>query len=371
MKITNLTRILYGSKHFVKISTDEGFFGIGESTLNTRIMPVDAVLHDLEQVVIGQDPMRIEHIWQDIFRGTFWRGGPVLLSALSGIDIALWDLKGKILNTPVYNLLGGKCRDKLQVYCHVGGRTPDDLVRNAEKKIEQGYKVLRICPHDAGGDNSYEPGAMVRQSVKFMKHLRQSIGDDIEIIMEGHTRFSPARAIELCNAIAEYRPFFVEDPIRADSPEMFKVVREHTNVPLGTGEKFGAKWDYKYVIENDLIDYLRTDLCNCGGITEAKKIAALGESHYMEMIPHGTAGTIGMMATLHLDFAIPNFLVQEYNYSSQKPENFDYDMTFEDGYIKLSDRPGLGVVMNEELARAFEHYEHPHWRRADGTVQDW
>lgn len=371
MKIAKLERILYDSKLFVKVTSDDGMFGIGESTLNTRSPAVDATLADLEQVLVGQDATRIEHIWQDIFRGTFWRGGPVLLSALSGVDIALWDLKGKALNTPVYNLLGGACRDRLQVYCHVGGKTPDELLRNAEAKIAQGYKVLRVCPHDAGGDVVFDPGAMVRQSVRLMRRLREGIGDDVEIIFEGHTRFSPARAIELCNAIAEYRPLFAEDMLRADSPEMYKVLREHTNVPLGTGEKFGAKWDYKYVIENDLIDYLRTDLCNCGGITEAKKIAALGEAHYMEMIPHGTAGAVGMLATLHLDMATPNFLVQEYNYNPDKPDNADYDIEFKDGYITLSDRPGLGITLDETKKKAFVNYEHPHWRRPDGTVQDW
>jgi len=274
------------------------------------------------------------------------------------------------LNTPVYNLLGGSCRDKLLAYCHVGGSTPEELLRNAEKKVAEGYKVIRICPHDAGGDVVFEPGPMVRQSVKFMKHLRAGIGDDIEIIFEGHTRFSPARAVELCNAIEEYRPLFAEDMIRSDNPEMYRMLREHTNVPLGTGEKFGAKWDYTTLIENNLIDYLRTDLCSCGGITEAKKIAAMGESHYIEMIPHGTAGAVGMLATFHLDMAVPNFMVQEYNYSPV-PENMEYDLTFRDGYITLSDRPGLGVEIDETKRKSFVMYEHPHWRRADGTVQDW
>ena len=371
MKIAKLERILSESKLFVKITTDDGLFGLGESTLNTRSLPVDAVLADLEPVLVGQDPFRIEHIWQDVFRGTFWRGGPVLLSALSGVDIALWDLKGKALNTPVYNLLGGACRDKMQVYCHVGGKTPDELLANAEIKLKQGYKVLRICPHDAGGDVCFEPGEMARRSVRFMKRLREGVGEDVEIIFEGHTRFTPTRAIEICNAIAEYRPLFAEDMLRADSPEMYRLLRDHTDVPLGTGEKFGAKWDYKYVIENDLIDYLRTDLCSCGGITEAKKIAALGESHYMEMIPHGTAGAVGMLATLHLDLATPNFLMQEYNYNPEKPAAFDYGIEFKDGYITLPDRPGLGVVMDETKTTAFRGFEHPHWRRVDGTVQDW
>lgn len=370
MKITEVRRILYGSNHYVVVDTDEGIHGVGECTLNTRQLAVDGGLEHLTPLLVGRDPMRIEHIWQDIFRGSFWRGGPVMLSALSAVDAALWDIKGKALNTPVYNLLGGACRDKIRIYGHVGGYTLEEFGRNADAKVEQGYTVLRICPHDIPG-GPYEPGEMVRRSVKFMKFLRQRVGEDIEIIFEIHTRLTPPRAIELCNAIAEYRPLFVEDPLRADSPESFRVLREHTNMSLGTGEKFGALWDYKYLIENDMIDYIRTDICNCGGISQARKIAAMAEAHYMEMVPHGLPGMVGVMTALNFDLATPNFLCQELNYNAVKPENLDYDITFKDGFITMSDRPGLGIEIDESRKKSFVMSEHPHWRRQDGTVQDW
>ena len=369
MKITGIQTYFSGNNHYVEVLTDSGITGLGEATLNTRQLAVDGVFKHLEPVLIGQDPMRIEHIWQDIFRCTFWRGGPVLQSALSGIDIALWDIKGKYLNTPVYNLLGGKCRDKMRVYINIGGRTPDDLCRSAERVIAEGYSIIRICPHDNIG-GFYESGPQIRQSVKFMRELRKAIGDDIEIVFECHTRLSPVRAVELCNAIAEYRPVFVEDPIRADSPESFRMLRSHTNVPLGTGEKLGAKWDYKTLIEEDLIDYVRTDVCNCGGITEMKKIAAYAEAHYMEMVPHGVPH-VGFLAAMHLNFATPNFYCQENWISGAKPEHLKYDVTFENGFLHIGDAPGLGIELIKDKLSPFVMREHPHWRREDGTVQDW
>jgi len=285
--------------------------------------------------------------------------------------MALWDIKGKALNTPVYNLLGGKCRDKIRMYSGCSGKTPDELCRNAEKVIADGYSVVRICPHDNMVDGNYEPGRQVRVSVKFMRELRKAIGDDVDILFEVHTRLTPVRAIELCNAIAEYRPVFVEDPIRADSPESFRILRSHTNVPLGTGEKLGGIWDYKTIIEEDLVDYLRTDVCNCGGITSMRKIAVYGEAHYMEMAPHGLPSPIGMMAAFHLDMATPNMFVQEGGLYRNAGPHLKVDAEFKDGFVTIGDSPGLGVTLDESKCPPFATYEHPRLRREDGTVQDW
>jgi len=370
MKITKARRIFSGQNLYVQVETDEGITGLGECTLNTRQLAVAGALEHLEPVLAGQDPFRIEHIWQDIFRGTFWRGGPVLMAALSGIDAALWDIKGKALNTPVYNLLGGACRDRIRVYCHAGGSDLASFLDAASARLKQGYTVLRICPHDAHG-GFYEPGPMVRKSVEWMGALRREVGEAIEIIFEIHTRLSVPRAAELINAIEEFRPMFVEDPLRADAPEAFRALRERVRVPLGTGEKYGAKWDYRAVIENDLIDYVRSDICNCGGITEMKKIAALAEAHYMEMVPHGLPSMAGMMAALHLDLATPNFLVQEAGLFGGEPRHLTCDFEYKDGWLYLGDSPGLGITLHEEHLTPFTMREHPHLRREDGTVQDW
>jgi galactonate dehydratase len=272
---------------FVKIITDEGFYGLGEITLDGRLTTVIKAIDHLKPLLIGRSPLDTEHIWQDIYRGTFWRGGPVLLTALSGVDIALWDIKGKAFNVPVYDLIGGKARKKILVYGHAGGKTKEELAENSLKRIEQGYRVIRICPSDVDVINGvFELGPAIRRSVKFFSHLRKVVGEDIDIIYEVHTRLSPANAIELCNAIAEFRPMFVEDPIRTESPEAFELLRAHTNVHLATGEQLGAKWDFRTLIEKDLIDYIRADVCHCGGITETLKIAAMAETHYQEIALH-------------------------------------------------------------------------------------
>lgn len=370
MKITNVRSCFSGACHYVIVETDEGITGLGEATLHSRQLAVEGAVRQLAAYLRGKDPMRTEHLWQDVYRGTFWRGGPVLQSALSAIDIALWDIKGKALNTPVYNLLGGKCRDKLRVYTSVGGGTPEALAESGLSAMEKGYKTLRFCPLDCHEPDVLDIGVQVRRSIAFTKALREAVGDEEELIFECHTRLTPPRAVELCNAIAEYHPLFVEDPLRSDSPEMFRVLRQHTNVPLGTGEKFGAKWDYKQLIEGDLIDYIRTDICNCGGITEMKKIAVYAETHYMEMVPHGVHHA-GFLALMHMDFATPNFYCQEDWFSNSHPDWLDYDAAFADGWLTMADRPGLGVTIDETMLRPFEASEHPHLRRPDGAVQDW
>ena len=371
MRIKALKRVYSGQHVYAKVETDEGLTGLGEGTLKSRSAAVASTLESIEPLLVGSDPFDIEHLWQDVFRGTFWRGGPVLMSALSAVDAALWDIKGKTLNTPVYNLLGGKCRDKIRMYRHVRGGTIAEICRDAEQVVSDGFTVIRTCPHDILTSGYYEPGKQVRMSVKAMGELRRTVGDEVEIIFECHTRLSPARAVELINAIAEFRPVFVEDPIRSDSPESFRMLRAHTDVPLGTGEKYGGPWDYKTVIEEDLIDYLRTDICNSGGITSMRKIAAYGETHYLEMVPHGLPSLVGMMAALHVDMATPNFYVQECGLYSDDGAYLSVDGELKDGFYTIGDSPGLGIAIDESKCLPFSSPEFPHWRREDGSVQDW
>jgi len=330
-------------------------------------------LEHLKPLLIGQDATRIEHIWQDIFRGTFWRGGSVLQSALAGIDIALWDLAGKALGVPTYRLLGGATRDKVLVYRHVGGKTPGELIENAQRLLEEGWRVLRISPIDAI-EGGFDPKRAILKAVEHFSALRAAIGEEVEVILEVHTRLTPARAIELCNAIEEFRPFFVEDPIRSENPASFATLRAHTDVPIGTGEQLSTKWAFRELIEQELIDYLRVDICHTGGITEGKKIAALGEVHYQEMACHYTSSPISTAAMLHLNMSIPNCAVQEYAPpGGWMNDVVEHDLRTEAGYLLRSDAPGLGIDLNEDAARAHPHTSHepPHWRREDGSVQDW
>lgn len=358
---------------YVKILTDEGIYGVGEASLSGRSLAVVEALGHLRPLLVGQDATRIEHIWQDIFRGTFWRGGPVLQSALAGIDIALWDLAGKALGVPTYRLLGGASRDKVLVYRHVGGQTPEELVDNSQRLLQEGWRVLRICPADVL-DSGFDLKQAVSCGIRYFATLREAIGNEVEVIYEVHTRLTPTRAIELCNGIAEYHPFFVEDPIRSENPGSFATLRAHTSVPLATGEQLHTKWEFRELIEQELIDYLRVDICHTGGITEGKKIAAMGEIHYQELACHYTGSPVSTAAMLHLNISVPNCAVQEYGpHSGWINDVIQHDLKIEDGYLLRSEAPGLGIDLNEEAAASHPHVpgEPPHWRRPDGSVQDW
>ena len=374
MKITEVKVFAVGQFVYVKLETDEGLHGIGEASLSGRSLAVAGALEGhLKPVLIGQDATRIEHIWQDIFRGTFWRGGPVLQSALAGIDIALWDLAGKALGVPTYRLLGGAAREKVLVYRHVGGKTPEELIENSRRLLEEGWRVLRVSPIDSL-EGDFDPKRAVLRGIEHFAALRDDVGECVELIFEAHTRLTPARAIELCNGIADYRPFFVEDPIRSENPASFANLRAHTSVPLGTGEQLSTKWAFRELIEQELVDYLRVDICHSGGITEGKKIAALGEVHYQELACHYTSSPVSTAAMLHLNLAIPNCAVQEYAPTSGwMGDVIEHDLETEAGYLLCPEAPGLGIELNEAAAAAHPHVpdEPPHWRREDGSVQDW
>ena len=373
MKIRAIEPIVVGHYVLVEVTTEDGLVGLGEATVDGREMAsVEAVRH-IGEYLTGHDATRIEHIWQDVFRGQFWRGGPVLLSALSGIDIALWDLNAQALGVPIWRLLGGRARERVLAYRHVYANTPELLAERCQATVAEGYKVVRISPTDPFGE-PFEPGPAIRQAVRFFEAVRRAIGEEIEVVLEMHTRLSPHRAIELCNAVKDCRPLFVEDPIRSENPASFALLRQHTSVPLGTGEQLGPKWHFRELIERDLIDYVRVDLCHSGGLTEGKKIAAMSETHYQELAPHNALSPVCTMASLHLDVAIPNFAVQEYT-----PARAMWEETLEglpacaDGYLAVPEGPGLGLRLNREAAARYPYTprELPHWRRADGSVQDW
>ena len=373
MKIVDVKVFPVGQFVYVKIITEDGLYGIGEASLSGRSLAVVEALGHIKPLLVGEDATRIEHIWQDIFRGTFWRGGPVLQSALAGIDIALWDLQGKALGVPVYRLLGGATRDKVLVYRHVGGGTPEQLVENSQALLEEGWKVLRISPAN-GVEGGFNLTHAVLRCIEHLKALRNAIGIEPEVILEVHTRLNPTRAIELCNAIEKYRPFFVEDPIRSENPDSFATLRAHTNVAIGTGEQLTTKWAFRELIERELIDYLRVDICHSGGITEGKKIAVMGEVHYQELALHYTASPVSTAAMLHLNMSVPNCAVQEYAPTGGwMNEVIPNNLKTQDGYLLSCDEPGLGIDLNEEAAAAHPHTpgEPPHLRRPDGSVQDW
>ncbi|MBT3267995.1 galactonate dehydratase [Candidatus Poribacteria bacterium] len=359
---------------FVKVETDQGIYGIGEAGLTWQEGAVSETVLRLKRWLVGEDPFRTEHLWQVMFRGAFFPGGNVLSSAISAIDLALWDIKGKALDQPLYNLIGGLCRDKVVCYPHNGGGSIDALVESCRRSVDEGWKFVRWgVEADAG---VLEPSAATRRTVAQFDAVRGALGDDLELLIDIHTRLDPPDAIRLCRELEPYRPFFVEDPLRAESPEAYRALAPHVHVPLAVGEHWPSKWEFRALIEEDLMHYARIDLCIAGGMTEALKIARWCETHYINLAPHNPLGPVSGAAGLHLCLASTNVGVLELprRPGTVLPEAFPSDITWDDGYLLAPTAPGLGVEINED---AFEQYapdledEAPRLHRADGAFTNW
>lgn len=380
MKITGITSYPVWAGHrnflFVAVDTDEGLSGVGESGLTGRELAVMGALEHFAPLLIGQDAMRIEHLWQTLSRGGFFPHDRILGSAIAAIDIALWDIKGKALGLPVYDLFGGRVRDKVVCYCHLsGGHGTDtgELVHDAQSRVAEGWKYLRWgLPNE--GELLY-PSRAIQQTVEQFAALRDVLGSEIELCFDGHTRLSPPEAVALCQQVQPYRPYFVEDPIRSESAQAYRMLRDRCDVPLAVGEQFCSKWDFRELIDNDLIDYARVDLCIAAGLTEGRKIAGWCEGHYIDMAVHNPLGPVATAACVHFNLSVPNMAVQE---QPRRPGTMLNDVIknqpiWEDGYILAPTAPGLGVELDREAAAAhpFRMTELPHLRREDGSVTNW
>lgn len=377
MKITGLNIHLakeWRTFLFIAIETDAGITGIGEAGLTGRELAVKGALEHFEPLIIGEDPFRIEHIWQKLFRGGFFPAGPIGSSAISAIDLALWDIKGKALETPVYQLLGGQCRDRLKTYCHLHGRGVDGITQSACQAVDEGWKSLRWEPHYEA-DGVIEPAASVTESLRQWEAVRRVVGDDIDLCFDVHTRLGLSDAIRLCKGVEAFRPFFMEDPLRSEAAGIYDRLREQVSVPLAAGEQFASKWQYKPLVENRLIDFARLDLCVGGGLTEARKIAGWCETNLIDIAVHNPIGPVSTAACAHFNLSLPNFGVMEL---PRRPEDCLSDVIstachWQDGFVTLEDRPGLGIEIDfEGLARyPFEMVELPHIQRADGSFTNW
>jgi L-alanine-DL-glutamate epimerase-like enolase superfamily enzyme len=377
MKITDIT--VYLAKEwrtflFVVIDTDEGIYGLGEAGITGRELAVQGAIEHFKPLLIGQDPFRTEHIWQMLFRGGFFPAQRILTAAIAAIDIALWDIKGKALGVPVYQLLGGLARDKVITYNHNVGETIEELVESCQRSVEAGWKVLRWgLAHQKG--SVFEPRPAVRRAIKEFQAVREAVGDDIDICMDVHTRVNLADAVTLCREVEPFRPYFMEDPLRVENAQSYRNLRNRTNVPLAVGEQYSSKWDFRQIIEEELTDYARVDLCVCGGITEAKKIAGWCETHYIDLAVHNPIGPVATSAFLHLCLSIPNFAVQELprRPGDSMPDVVLNQPVWEDGYLLPPEAPGLGIEFNREAIKKypFSVTELPHLRRVDGSVTNW
>ena len=360
----------------VIVRTDEGLTGIGEASLAGRGLGVLGILDHFGELLIGQDPARIEHWWSELARGTFWSAGQVIMSAVAGIDIALWDLKGKRLGVPVYDLLGGPTRDRVRVYRHLAGRTAEELTQDALRWREQGFTALRYCPLAALDDHSlthWDPQKSIVRTIEATDELRLAVGDDVDLILDAHTMFSPAEAAYLGHALEPYRLYFYEDPIRPLNPLSLRTVRDKVNLPIATGEQLSHKWEFQPLIENELVDYLRIDMVHAGGITEAKKILASGELHGQRSALHHASSPVNGMACLHVDLAVPNFGIQEWIELEPLYELFPNAPRADAGYVLPPTGDGLGLEFDEAEARKrpSRDAELPHRYWPDGSVGDY
>lgn len=360
---------------YVKIYTDEGLTGIGESGFWGREHAVAEAVRSAERLLIGEDPSRIDHIWQTLFRGTFWKSGPVLTSAISAIDMALWDIQGKALGVPVYKLLGGKSRDRVRCYAHLGDVDRATMVERARSLVADGWTVVRFAVLQDMATGILEPGPAIRRCIGDCEAVREAVGDDVDIIIDFHVRLTPNYAIQLGRELERFHLLFIEDPIRAESPASYRLVRQHVSAPLATGEHLTGKWQFRELIDEELINYARPDLGIFGGITEAKKLAGWCEAHFIEMAPHNPLGPIATAASVALSTAVPNFGVLELSWRpGVLADIVQGGPTLERGYLIPSEVPGLGVELNEEAALAnalTDRWEPPHLRRLDGSFADW
>ena len=376
IKITKLDTILTGRDVFVRIETDAGIVGYGDATNHFLPFSVEGMLKDLAPYVIGEDPQRIEYLWQSCFRRKFQRGGPSTGSAIAGIDQALWDIKGKIAGMPVYQLLGGLARTSVRIYGHVSGMTAAEAANNAKERASRGITAIRFRAfHSHDANDFHDHKTAVYQQIEYLEAIREAVGEDVDLILEIHGRYDPEWALKLFELAKPFRPFFIEDPIRHENPQALKWLREHTDQPLAIGERYHSKWDCRETIENQYVNYLRPDVNHCGGISEMKKIAAMAEVYYINLIPHNNAGPLGSAATLHAALSIPNVTMMEGGWvnSPRDPKVVRPFPEVIKGYAQPLEGNGLGIEFNEAEAAAIPFNGGnmpPRLKAIDGSVRD-
>jgi mannonate dehydratase len=402
MKITRATvNITSPGRNFVtlKIETDEGIYGLGDGTLNGRELAVASCLTDhLLPCIVGRDPFQTEDIWQYLYRGGYWRRGPVQMSAIAAIDVALWDIKGKALNTPVYNLLGGKSRDGVLVYAHASGKDIDRALEDVARKKEAGFKAIRVQSGVPGLDaaygvskvpGKYEPAQRglphedcwstelyLRHAPQLFARVREAFGEELHLLHDCHHRLTPIEAGRLGKELEAFHLFWMEDPTPAEWQEGFKTIREHTTTPIAVGEVFNSIWDAHDLIRNQWIDYLRMTLVHGGGFTPMKKAADFAALYHVRTGFHGATdlSPVTLAAALHFDTAIHNFGIQELMPHNEETNRvFPHQYFFKDGFMHPGDGPGLGVELDEALAAKYKYQRAylPVNRKLDGTLTDW
>jgi galactonate dehydratase len=365
---------------FVRLGTDEGIVGWGEPTLEGRAATVAAAVGELADYIVGEDPLRIEHHWQVLTKGGFYRGGPVLSSAVAGIDQALWDIAGKARGVPVYELLGGPVRDFARVYAWVGGDEPASVAEAALAQVEAGFSAVKM--NGSGRTEALDPLSTTKEVAKRVEAVREAIGEDRDLVVDFHGRMSKAMSRRALRALEDYHPLFVEEPVRPEFSTDLRSLVESTTVPLATGERLFSRWDFRDVLPTG-IAVVQPDVSHAGGISEARRIAAMAEAWDVALAPHCPLGPIALAASLQVSFSSPNFLIQEQSigiHYNQGAEVLDYlvdpsPFRFVNGAARRPLAPGLGVEVDEAAVRRAAELGHrwrnPVWYHKDGSFAEW
>ncbi len=403
MKIKNIISypVWIGSRNqlLVKVETDNGLEGWGESGLSSRELAVSGIIQHYKNLLVGKNPLEIGKIWQRLYRSQYFEGGRTITAAISAIDLALHDIKGKALNVPVYELLGGKQRNQVPTFATTSASPGPEMIKQAKELIKSGWQAFRLSLSQDGGDeefesiyskkfstlptsednNIFEPRESLNKTAKWIIEARKELGTEVVLGVDLHHRFSVAEAASFCNKLPQGTLDFLEEPIRDETPSAYNALRKMTNIPFAIGEEFASKWQFIPYIENDIAQFARIDICNVGGITESMKVAGWCESHYIDMMPHNPLGPICTAASIHYGASVPNFAWLETRESSAENAGFFDDEIIQSSHkmqnamYVVSDEPGLGIKVNEDYLKnsKFKQWDPPQLERNDGSVTNW
>ena len=357
---------------FVKVYTDDGIDGVGEATLEYKEKALIGAVEHIKEYLVGKNPLDIEKHWHDIYRDAYWRGGAVLMSALSAVEMALWDILGKSLNVPVYQLLGGKINDKVRIYVNgwfAGAKEPEEFGEKAKIAVERGVTAMKWDPF---GKNYLDiSNKELDKALRNVAAVREAVGNEVDLLIEGHGRFNIPTGIKIAKELEQFKPMFFEEPVPPDNLDALKAVKDKSPVAISAGERLYTRWDYKPMFDKMAADYIQPDISHAGGIMELKKIAAEAECRYIPIAPHNPSGPVANAATLQLAANCPNFCILEIMYSDVewRKDVTNESLEYKDGYITIPDKPGLGIEINEEAC--LEHPYQPHTlRHYTGALTD-
>ncbi len=360
---------------YVKIYTDEGITGVGEGGIRGKGGTMIAAIEEHKRYLVGMNPLDIEKHWQAMYRWPRWRGGPVLNSAISAVEIALWDIAGKAMGVPIYQLLGGAAREKIRLYVHAGGASTAEAADAVLRAKEQGYTAVKTAPRVARNSVVHQPWDL-KYEIGLIRAMREAAGDDFDILIDAHTMLTPVMALEYCRGIEELRPFYLEEPVQWEDIETLAWLSSRVTIPLCMGERQFTKFGFNDMIRKHLVSYVNPDVIHAGGISECRKIAAMAEANFVDVTLHNAQSPVSTLASLHIDACTPNCVIQEFparTYDPWMEELFGgVVIKHEGGYANLPDKPGLGIDINEReaLRHPYQPVNRAMWEWEDGSVAD-